>query len=82
MKKDILNNGIDAVETKQINKSTLYFGMLVIVSLTAIISLGFNLRNSVINKNLEYQIKQRDSIIYTYKGEIDELTLNVYHLSK
>jgi hypothetical protein len=82
MKKDILNNGIDAVETKQINKSALYFGLLVVVSITAIISLGFNLRNSIINSNLQYQIQQRDSIIYTYKGEIDELTLNNYYLSK
>lgn len=82
MKEEILNNGIEATETKQINKAALYFGMLVVVSLTSIISLGFNLRNSIINKNLEYQIKQRDSIIYTCKGEIDELTLNIYHLSR
>jgi len=82
MKDEILNNGIEATETKQLNKSALYFGLLVVVSITAIISLGFNLRNSIINSNLQYQIQQRDSIIYTYKGEIDELTVNNYELSK
>lgn len=82
MKKDILNNGIEATETKHINKVALYFGLLVVVSITAIISIGMNVRNSIINSNLHYQIQQRDSIIYTYKGEIDELTLNNYYLSK
>ena len=82
MKEEILNNGIEATETKQVNKSALYFGLLVVVSVTAIISIGMNVRNSIINSNLQYQIEQRDSIIYTCKGEIDELTLNVYELSK
>ena len=82
MKEEILNNGIEATENKQISKVALYFGLLLVISITAIISIGMNVRNSIINSNLHYQIQQRDSIIYTCKGEIDELTLNIYHLSK
>lgn len=74
MKEEILNNGVDAVEIKQINKSALYFGLLIVTGVVAIISIGINVRNSVVESNLEYQVKQRDSLINEYVGQIDALT--------
>jgi hypothetical protein len=76
MKEELLNNGVDAVETRQINKSALYFGLLIVTGVVAIVSLGINVRNSVVETNLEYQIKQRDSLINDYVSQIDELTYN------
>jgi hypothetical protein len=76
MKEELLNSGVDAVETRQINKSALYFGLLIVTGVIAIISLGINVRNSVVETNLEYQIKQRDSIINEYASQIDILTYN------
>jgi hypothetical protein len=76
MKEEILNNGVEAVEIKQINKSALYFGLLIVTGVVAIVSLGINVRNSVVETNLEYQIKQRDSLINDYVSQIDALTYN------
>lgn len=77
MKEEILNNGIEAVETRQINKSSLYFGLLIVTGVIGIISIGFNVRSSVVEDSFEYQIKQRDSIINEYISQIDALTYNL-----
>lgn len=76
MKEELLNNGVDVVETRQINKSALYFGLLIVTGVVAIISIGINVRSSVIETNLEYQVKQRDSLINEYVAQIDALTYN------
>jgi hypothetical protein len=81
MKEDLLNNGIEKTETKQINKASLYFGLLVITSLSTIIFLGISIRLSIVNEQLDYQIKQRDVIIKQMDATNQELTYDNLTLS-
>jgi hypothetical protein len=81
MKEDLLNNGIEKTESKQINKASLYFGLLVITSLATIIFLGIAIRMSTVNEQLDYQIKQRDLIIKQMDATNQELTFDNINLS-
>jgi hypothetical protein len=81
MKEEILNNGIEATENKQVNKASLYFGLLVITSLATIIFLGISIRLSIVNEQLEYQIKRRDVIIRQMDATNQELTYDNLTLS-
>ena len=81
MKEDLLNNGIEKTESKQINKVSLYFGLLVITSLATIIFLGISIRLSIVNEQLDYQIKQRDVIIKQMDATNQELTYDNLTLS-
>ena len=81
MKEDLLNNGIEATESNHINKASLYFGLLVITSLSTIIFLGISIRLSIVNEQLDYQIKQRDVIIKQMDATNQELTYDNLTLS-
>lgn len=81
MKEELLNNGIEVTETRQINKASLYFGLLVITCVTAIISIGMNVRYAINKTNLEYQITQRDSIMMQQEATINELTYDNINLA-
>lgn len=80
MKEDLLNNGIEQTETKQINKASLYFGLLVLTCATSIISIGMNVRYTFEKNNLEFQVKQRDSILMQQEATINELTYDNLNL--
>ena len=81
MKNDLLNNGIEATENKQVNKANLYFGLLVITSLAAVIFLGVSVRTSVTNEQLKYQVDQRDLIMKQLDATNQELTYDNLTLS-
>ena len=81
MKEDLLNNGIEKTESSHINKASLYFGLLVITSLATIIFLGISIRLSIVNEQLDYQIKQRDLIIKQMDATNQELTFDNLTLS-
>ena len=81
MKEDLLNNGIEKTESSHINKASLYFGLLVITSLATIIFLGIAIRLSIVNEQLDYQIKQRDLIIKQMDATNQELTFDNLTLS-
>lgn len=81
MKEDLLNNGIEKTESSHINKASLYFGLLVITSLATIIFLGISIRLSIVNEQLDYQIKQRDVIIKQMDATNQELTYDNLTLS-
>lgn len=81
MKEEILNNGIEVTETKQINKASLYFGLLVLTCATSIISIGMNVRYTFEKNNLEFQVKQRDSILMQQEATINELTYDNLNLA-
>ena len=81
MKEDLLNNGIEKTESSHINKASLYFGLLVITTLATIIFLGISIRLSIVNEQLDYQIKQRDVIIKQMDATNQELTYDNLTLS-
>lgn len=82
MKDDLLNNGLEKTENSHINKASLYFGLLVITSLSTIIFLGISIRSSANVENLEYQVHQRDCIIKQLEANNNELIYDNLMLSK
>ena len=82
MKDDLINNGLEKTENSHINKASLYFGLLVITTLSTIIFFGLSVRSSVMNDNLEFQVHQRDCIIKQLEATNNELIYDNLMLSK
>lgn len=82
MKEQLINKGLTATENNYINKASLYFGLLVITTLSTIIFLGISIRSSVNNENLEFQVHQRDCIIKQLEATNNELIYDNLMLSK
>lgn len=78
MKNEILNKGVDKAE-KSYNKMLTITCISVLI---AMISILVNAHQHRINKATNSQILQRDSVIAENKSLINDLTYNIYILSK